>query len=140
MLKKMFCTFLLLMFCALLHAQATLEVKVNNISSSKGNILFALFNQPDGFPKTPEKAFALKEMKAVKGEISAVFQGLPAGTYALAVFHDANGDGKLNSNAIGIPKEDYGFSNNARPMFSAPEFSDARFAFTRELKIVIRVN
>jgi uncharacterized protein (DUF2141 family) len=38
---------------------------------------------------------------------------LPAGDYAFAVYHDANGNGKLDRNGVGMPTEDYAFSNNA---------------------------
>jgi uncharacterized protein (DUF2141 family) len=102
-----------------------LLVEVTNISSAKGKILIALFTRPNGFPQQSQNAFAVKSVPAAKGRISVSFAGIPTGTCAVAVYHDANNDGKLNTNALGIPKEAYGFSNNARPMFSAPTFEDA---------------
>jgi uncharacterized protein (DUF2141 family) len=55
---------------------------------------------------------------------------LPAGEYALSVFHDLNDDGKLARNFIGIPKEPAGLSNNLRPRFGPPKYKDAVFALT----------
>ena len=55
------------------------------------------------------------------------FEGIPAGTYALVVLHDENMNGKVDTNWIGIPKEGYGFSNDAKASFSAPSFKDASF-------------
>jgi uncharacterized protein (DUF2141 family) len=107
------------------NAQLSLSVEVSNISASKGKIMLALFNRADGFPGNSKNAFAVKETPAVKGKLTVRFEGLAPGTYAVAVFHDANSDGKLNTNMLGIPKEDYGFSNNARPGFRAPTFEEA---------------
>ena len=68
----------------------------------------------------------VKQLKApIKGnKTEAVLTDLAAGTYAIACFHDANADGKLNTSAMGIPKEAYGFSNNARGMFGPPDLKD----------------
>lgn len=114
-----------------------LLVEVTNIPSAKGKIMFAIFTQPNGFPQEPKKAFTVKSVTAVKGKISVTFSGIPSGTCAIAVYHDANSDGKLNTNALGIPKEAYGFSNNARPMFSAPSFHEAGFQVIKDQGITI---
>lgn len=102
-----------------------LTVEVSNIASTKGKIMFALYTHPRGFPQQAQNAFAVKSVPATKGKVLVSFTGIPSGTCAIAVYHDANNDGKLNTNALGIPKEIYGFSNNARPMFSAPSFDEA---------------
>lgn len=118
----------------------TLTVEITNIQSAKGNILLSLFNKADGFPDNTKNAVALKSKAAVKGKLLIEFTGLAAGTYAIAVFHDANADGKLNTNMMGIPKEDYGFSNNARPTFRAPNFEEAKFTINKseQISIVIK--
>lgn len=118
---------LLVFLCAnaTVRAQNNLEVKVTNIRSAKGKIMLALYRQPNGFPDSPEKAFLLRTLPAQKGALQVALPNVPPGTYALAIFHDANDDGKLNTNLLGIPKEDYGFSNQARPGFRAPTFSEA---------------
>lgn len=99
--------------------------------------MVALFTQSNGFPQQPQNAFAVKSLPAAKGKISVSFTGIPSGNCAIAVFHDANNDGKLNTNALGIPKEAYGFSNNARPMFSAPTFKEAGIVVNKTQTISI---
>jgi len=56
------------------------------------------------------------------------FLDLPEGEYAIAVYHDANGNGKMDSNLMGIPTEDYAFSNNAVGKMGPPSYDQAKFA------------
>jgi uncharacterized protein (DUF2141 family) len=58
-----------------------------------------------------------------------IFLNIPPGTYALAVIHDENMNGKLDTNWLGIPKEGYGFSNAAKATLGAPSFSAASFRY-----------
>jgi len=53
------------------------------------------------------------------------FTELKAGAYAVITFHDENDNGKLDENALGLPTEGYGFSNDAEGFFAAPSFKDA---------------
>ena len=57
------------------------------------------------------------------------FEEVPPGTYAMAVVHDENMNGKLDTGLLGIPTEGYGFSNDAKALFSAPSFADASFRY-----------
>ena len=52
---------------------------------------------------------------------------LPEGTYAIALFIDANENLKIDKNFLGIPKEQYGFSNNVMGKLSGPSFEQAKF-------------
>tara|TARA_Y100000992_G_scaffold221188_1_gene153387 strand:- start:545 stop:979 length:435 start_codon:yes stop_codon:yes gene_type:complete len=52
---------------------------------------------------------------------------LPEGIYAIALFIDANKNMKIDKNFLGIPKEQYGFSNNAMGNLSGPSFEQAKF-------------
>ena len=56
-----------------------------------------------------------------------VLKGLAPGFYAIAGFHDENYNDELDQGIFGIPLEDYGFSDNARGFFSAPDFDDLKF-------------
>jgi len=53
------------------------------------------------------------------------FEDIVPGTYAFAVIHDENMNGKLDTNSLGVPKEGYGFSNDAKTSLGAPSFSAA---------------
>lgn len=58
-----------------------------------------------------------------------IFRGIPAGTYGLSAFHDKNDNGKLDTNFLGMPVEDYCASNNARGFMGPPSFNDAKFVY-----------
>ena len=69
-------------------------------------------------------------MKVPNSVARCDFEGIPAGTYALVVLHDENMNGKIDTNWIGVPKEGYGFSNDAKAAaLRAPSFSDASFVY-----------
>ncbi len=106
-----------------------LTMRITGIKQGKGDILMAVFNKEDGFPNETSKAMELLRAVPVNGEAELTIKSLPAGRYAVAFFQDTNGDGILNTNLWGIPKEGYGVSNNAFNMFSAPTYKDASFAF-----------
>lgn len=96
-----------------------------NVPVGKCGVL--LFDSAKGFPKKTalarEKTFANIE----HGKCAVLFSGIPYGTYAVSVFHDENGNGKLDANIIGKPKEGIGASNNAVDGFGPPTFENAAF-------------
>ena len=102
----------------------TMEVVIKNVNEAEGNIMVGLFSNEADFLK---KRFASQKTKASKGEVHVVFENIPAGKYALSVYHDANLNGELDKNMVGIPKEGFGFSNDAMGMFGPPNFEKARF-------------
>ncbi len=94
------------------------------------------------FPPIPEKiAQAWKEIeegtveKIGKGAYRGSFE-IPPGTYAIGVYIDENENGKLDTNFFGIPKEQYGFSNNTKA-FGIPKFEAAAFAIDTYKKVQI---
>lgn len=125
--------------CSLLFAGGPRLLVIDGVTSDKGKVLVAIFNKSAGFPSESNKAVLLKDAKAVKGRVEIPLDNLPAGTYAIACFHDANGDGELNTNLLGIPKERYGFSNNARPGFRAPTFAEAAVNLADNSTVVIKI-
>lgn len=118
-----------------------LQVKVEGLRSEKGVVRIALFNKEEGFPGGNQHAFKVLTHSAKGGVVQAVFHDLPAGRYAIAVLHDENENGKLDTNLVGYPKEGYGASNNVIPMFRAPNFQEAAFEVRKaeeRLTILIR--
>lgn len=114
-------------FFAAGHATAAdLSVKVNGVNSANGTIRMALHNGAEGFPFEGQ-AFAEKEMPSALGAITIRFSDLAPGSYSISVFHDENGNKELDTNLLGIPKEGYGFSNNARRKLSPPKYSATQF-------------
>jgi len=104
----------------------TIEFVIKNVDNDKGVISAALFSGEENFPDK-DKALYNTTVTATKGEVKIRFENIPAGEYALAVFHDENSNKALDTNFIGIPKEGYGFSNNSRATFGPPKYKDAKF-------------
>lgn len=133
----------LILFSCGAYEQSTayppIRINVTHASSKKGDILVALYNSEKGFPG--EKTGVIRTAKGViqNGKSLIIIDDVAPGTYAIALFHDTNGDGKLNFNFLGIPKEGYGFSNNAWNMFSAPSFRQSAFVHEKETDIEIRM-
>ncbi|CCH02873.1 hypothetical protein FAES_4874 [Fibrella aestuarina BUZ 2] len=85
---------------------------------------FGLFTSENGFPDKAKPAQA-KSIGATGRTVQATFEVDP-GTYALAIYHDVNGNDKIDKKMFGIPTEPYGFSNNVRPRMSAPSYDDCK--------------
>jgi len=102
---------------------ASIEIKVTDIKSQKGLIRIGLFTNEKDYLKNTAIG---KVVKPDGSEIIVVFENLEPGDYALSVVHDENENGKLDSNALGIPKEGFAFGNNAMGKFGPPTFEKAK--------------
>jgi len=109
------------------HSQTNIQVHITGISSQKGEIFAALYSSENGFPSDASKSIKTAKVLPSDGKASLNFTQIPEGKYAIAIFHDINGDGKMNTNIFGIPKEGYGFSNNVRNLLRAPTFEESSF-------------
>jgi uncharacterized protein (DUF2141 family) len=89
----------------------------------------SLFNDAKAFPRDDSKLFRHVWAPIHDGRALCQFPGIPAGQYAMVVYHDENGDGEFNQNAFGMPEEGYGFSRDAAALFSAPDFDAAGFHY-----------
>ncbi|WP_445386174.1 DUF2141 domain-containing protein [Robiginitalea sp. IMCC44478] len=133
-------TFLLLILMTPLgiFGQNTLEVRVEGVQTSEGLIQVALYNQKEGFLKI-EGVFRSDSTKAKKGITQLKFEDLPEGEYALAIFHDENGNEKLDTNWIGIPREPMGFSNSRMKAFGPPSFEDCKLQIPSVSSISVQI-
>jgi len=102
-----------------------LAVDVSHMRSAKGMVRVCLTADPDNFPACVDDAKALTRTLPAAVRTTS-FPGLPQRGYALAIIHDENSNSKLDTIA-GIPREGYGFSNDAAVRFGPPRFSAARF-------------
>lgn len=107
-----------------------IRIDISNLRSNDGHVLISVFRDGNGYPDEPEKAVRKARISIKANTAWVVFTGLPAGEYAVAILHDENDDQKMNKNIIGIPKEGYGFSNNAMGTFGPPSFSNASFSYS----------
>jgi uncharacterized protein (DUF2141 family) len=118
-------------------AEASLTVILENCASDKGKIYIALYNSSDTYMKI-NKATAKKVVSIRNKSAIIKFENLPTGTYAFSCYHDANDNGRLDTNFMGIPREDYAFSNNARGTFGPPAFEKSKFELKdKNLKMTI---
>ncbi len=69
-------------------------------------------------------------------EVIVVIDSLKYGEYAVRVFHDENKNGKIDTNFLGIPTEDYGYSNDASGWFGPPSWEKAKFIFDKPEMII----
>lgn len=121
--------FLVGMGCSLaMTVQAqSLTVSIKNVKSNKGTIRVGIFNSQNDFLK---KQLFGQVIKSTSGEALVVFDNVPVGAYAISIIHDENENGELDSNFFGIPKEGFGFSNDAMGTFGPPSFEKASFNWT----------
>ena len=107
------------------ESAASLAITITGAISAKGVIRIALCAPDTGFPDCRTRVVRTASLAIAQGSARAVFAGLPPGSYAISAFHDANGNGRLDTFA-GIPREGYGFSRNPPFRPRAPHFEEAR--------------
>lgn len=112
----------------------TLTIQVTNVKDDEGHVRIAIYNSEKDYMK---KHFMVKSAKAAKGTVEVVIDNLPAGTYGISVMHDANSNEKMDSNLIGMPKEGFGFSNNAKGSFGPPSYEKTKLDFNTSKQISI---
>ena len=111
-----------------LNAQSKLEVEITNLRNNKGRVALELLDKDN------------KSVKGITGKIvdkecTILIEGLKNGNYAIRIFHDENKNDELDMNFLGIPKEGYGFSNDAYGKFGPKDFEEWIFAVAGETKI-----
>lgn len=137
-LSKFFRSFICLLVCIgwLLPLSAdesvgndtTLQLVVEGVQRSQGHIIVGVFACEASYDEGENpKMHAMLPAQPRQGKVEYTFRGLPAGSYAIKLFHDINDNQKLDSNWLGIPREPFGFSNNPRIRFGPPDFDTARF-------------
>ncbi len=116
--------FLSMTFSMAMSAQAAeLKLEIADVKSNEGHLLIALYDNAENFLKKPVKAL---RVAAQKNATTVQISDLPVGDYAVVVFHDANNNGALDRNPVGMPIEDYAFGNNAVGVMAAPSFNESK--------------
>lgn len=105
-----------------------LTIRVDGRQLEGKTIHVALYRKEDEFPS--EKT-AYKAISVVAKDVPIIVSfDVPYGEYASAIYLDENGNGALDKNGIGFPKEPFGFSNNFRPKIGKPKFKNCKFTFS----------
>jgi uncharacterized protein (DUF2141 family) len=106
----------------------TIHLQIVGLENAEGVVVVALFDSEEHFeaPDDPVRRASLA-ISDHRAEVS--WHSLAFGEYAIRSFHDENGNGELDTNWVGIPKEAFGFSNDAMGRFGPPGYDDAKFLF-----------
>jgi uncharacterized protein (DUF2141 family) len=102
-----------------------LNVRIDGLKSQRGQVCLTVFSTSRGFPDNGKRALSAQCTKISQTPQTVTFPNLKPGNYAVAVVHDANNDGALNRNALGIPTEGFGFSNNPVIRTGPPKFGES---------------
>lgn len=121
-------------------AAADMELEVQGVSEGQGQILVSVFAEAKDWLRKPVLVFKAQAAERKDGKVLIQLRELPEGNLALNVSHDINGNGRLDMNAMGMPIEPYGFSNNAAGMFGPPAFDKAQFSVKPGARIVVQLN
>jgi uncharacterized protein (DUF2141 family) len=110
-------------------------IQVTGFQQNSGQIRIAVYNKENGF-LVPERVYKKIVLEVNQSILKHTLQ-LPQGNYAIALYHDNNSNGICDKNFLGIPTERYGFSNNIRPILSAPSFKSTVVEVKKDLEIKI---
>jgi uncharacterized protein (DUF2141 family) len=117
-------------------ATGALTVRLSQLRSNDGQVGCTLYNSAKGFPTDSSAALQRLWCTITSKSSTCAFDPVPAGTYAVACFHDENKNGKLDTGLFGIPKEGTVVSNNARGFMGPPSFDKAKFRFSGAASIM----
>ena len=122
----MFIFFILFFLSFTKSFSSEINLKVTNITEAKGFIHVAVYDNPKSFPSNEKKYLGLKEKVEDVSEKIISITDLFSGEYAIAIYHDENGNNSFDT-FLGLPKEKYGFSNNPTIFLNAPSFEESKF-------------
>jgi len=116
-----------------------LVIQVCHPDAAFGKVLLAVYNQEQGFLDGGQLLGRRLQVEA-GDDVLFELDDLPYGEYALALYHDLNGNERFDTNILGIPVEPYAFSNNVRAKWSKPRYEEARFDFQQhEQRVMVRL-
>jgi uncharacterized protein (DUF2141 family) len=111
------------------QSHARLSVSVEGVRNDSGSVRCGLYSSANGF-REPVREMRGAVAPAKDGHATCVFTGVPAETYAVAVFHAEHNETQMETGLFGKPKQGYGFSNNPSSMFGPPSFDSAAFTYS----------
>ncbi|VTU23464.1 hypothetical protein H6CHR_01997 [Variovorax sp. PBL-H6] len=121
----------------LVAVAADLHVSVVDAPTASTPLYVALYDSAQAYESNKTLAAQIVQTNAGAAKVS--FPGLAPGRYALRVFADENGNGKLDTNLMGLPTERYGFSNDAKGNRGAPGFEAVALPLNADLQTLIHL-
>ena len=124
----------ILVFWSYFQAESyTVDIQVNNFKSDAGKAYLMILDE-----REKEQGTAIVSIKNNVAKHQFVVP--KKGRYAIKVFHDANNNKKLDTNMLGIPKEQWGTSNNVKASLAPPDFGKMLFLVDKNTQIQIRLH
>ena len=142
-MKKQTLAAALIALLPLCSRAADVTVEVEGLDTSRlagGSLLVAVFTEPTHWLRQPQSGHRFSLETAADGRLTVVLKNLPEGPLAISLFQDANANGRLDMNAMGIPVEPFGFSNNAAGNFGPPKFEQAVLTPVAGTPVKVRLN
>ncbi|MFN7219814.1 MAG: DUF2141 domain-containing protein [Burkholderiales bacterium] len=123
---------------ALAQSDGTLRLEVGDFRNNIGTLQCRLFARAADFP---DGEGVLTVRVPINGRKAAcAFPNIEAGTYAVAVVHDENNNGRVDKNFLGVPTEGYGASNNRTYALSSPKWEESKFVLKPSETLMLQVN
>ncbi|MEL6876694.1 MAG: DUF2141 domain-containing protein [Pseudomonadota bacterium] len=102
-------------------------ITITDMRSTKGVVRACMTTQKKVFPKCRKDPNAHRTVVSADGNVTIRFTGVEPGSYAVALLHDENDNGKADRALGMMPKEGFGFSRDAKVRMGPPKFKDAVF-------------
>ena len=140
-MEKIIFTIVALVCTAPIFAQnGLIEVTVRGIQNTEGTVEIGVYDHKSSFLIYGEEIKGARIQPTKKGSLQYIFENLPDGTYAVAVWHDVNANRKIDKNIFGVPKEPYGFSKNVFGPFGPPDFENVSFQIVNRKDMKFTIN
>jgi uncharacterized protein (DUF2141 family) len=110
---------------SLSQSTSTVLLEVSSFKNTRGTLNCRLFTKASDFPDG--EGILTVRTPIAGANTTCTFPNVEPGTYAVAVVHDENSNGKLDKNFVGVPSEGYGVSNNKTYALSAPKWDESVF-------------
>ena len=115
----------------------SVDTEIRAMISPSGEISAGVFTAENQFPRPPVDRLTVPPSAKI---LRLTFPGLEPGEYAVGVYQDTNGNGRLDATVARDPTEPWGISNNPRPKDRAPTWDEAKVTLPPEgAKIVIEL-
>jgi len=107
--------------------QNNLSITISNIRSDRGLVRLALYDRQEQFPDEPWKSYTFEKSRLEDGSLQVTLNDISPGIYAISILDDEDANDRMKYGILRIPKEGYGFSNNAKPGMKCPPFENCSF-------------
>jgi len=143
MMKKTLATAALSALLPLCSHAADITLEVHGLQASRvpgSALLVGIYTEAGQWLNHAASGQRFTLDAAVAGKVTVVLKGLPEGRLALSLYHDANGNGRLDMDGRGMPTEPYGFSNNAIGEYGPPTFEQSALTPVAGTPVKVRLN